>query len=104
MEQATEPIPNADGTAEIMAPLSVSPVWPSPTLDTVMVCEPEAFPKPKLPVEKYAAGPAKLINGVTVTWSFTVIISLMLGSVRATVNPPVSVAGGGAPETVTTTS
>ena len=50
-----------------------------PTFETVRFCDDGAvLLNPRLESEKAAAGPAKLISGVGVTWSFTVIGSLIV--------------------------
>jgi hypothetical protein len=90
--------PNVNGVpeGEITAPLSNSPVGPSPIFDTVMVCAPTCpaatLPKPRLLVEKNATGAVTLISGVTVTPSFTVIASMSAtsGNVSASVTVIVS--------------
>jgi hypothetical protein len=90
-EQSIGPNVNCGPETAITALLSVSPVWPSPIFDTVMICVPvcpaATLPKPRLLVEKNTTGAVTLISGVTVTWSITVIISLTVGIVM--------VAGGG---------
>src|SRR5271157_3898755 len=62
-----------------------------PTFETVRFCEDGAvLLNPRLESEKAAAGPAKLINGVAVTWSFTVIGSVIVGIVTVADGGPVT--------------
>jgi hypothetical protein len=74
-EQAIAPNakPLPDG---IIALLSVSAVALVPMLDTVIDCVPDAAPKPRLFVEKNTTGATTLISGVTVSKSFTAIVSV----------------------------
>jgi hypothetical protein len=78
-EQVIVPTLNGAPKGEITALLSVRPVWPSPTFDTVMICVPvdpaATVPKPRLLVEKDATGAVMLSRGVTVTPSVTVMVS-----------------------------
>lgn len=78
-EQAIAPTVNPlpEGIAALVR---VSAVEPVPIFETVMICVPEALPKPTLFVEKNTTGAATLISGVTVTESVTVIGSVSGGT------------------------
>ena len=79
-EQLMDPMVNADGEGVIAALASTSPDWPSPIFDTAMTCVPAVpaatDPKPTVLGENDTTGAITLINGVMVTASWTVIISL----------------------------